>query len=519
VLGARRRCAPAGSFNNEVGLPLTCLRRTPTTPSPSWSTPPAGRPHRLPHRHRAARTSRWCSTSAAPTSGEYDSVEGIAVAKGELVEGVQPHGDTPALRAQRRRPPRARHAPRAPPAPVVTFGEAPDADVRAEDVALRDDGTALVHPGPATGRHPVSLGLVGEHHVSNALAVAAAAARAACSTRRRRRAPGHRAPASRWRMEVTERADGVTVVNDAYNANPESMRAALKALAVMSRGQDPPHLGGARAHGRARRGAATPTSSSGRHVVRLDVSRLVVVGPTPAASTPGAVLEGSWGEESVHVDDVERPPRCWPTSSPPATSCSSRPPGPPGSSASPPRCSPRDAQEDRHEVGARRRPDRADRLAARHPAVVRLFRRRGYGQEIREDGPSSHATKRGTPTMGGAVIIAPPSSATPSRTCSSSGQPGPRPTASGPAAARAHGRASGLVGFLDDFIKIRKQRSLGLNAAAKFIGQLVVGRRASRARAAVPQRGGLTPASDNLSFVRDYATRGSAASASCSSPT
>ena len=61
---------------------------------------------------------------------------------------------------------------------------------------------------------------------------------------------GEARPASRWRMEVHERADGVTVVNDAYNANPDSMRAALKALAAMGRGA--PYLGGARRDARAR---------------------------------------------------------------------------------------------------------------------------------------------------------------------------------------------------------------------------------------------------------------------------
>ncbi len=141
------------------------------------------------------------------------------------------------------------------------------------------------------------------------------------------------------------------------------------------------------------------------------------------------------------------------------------------------------------------------------PAVVKLFRRRGYGQEIREDGPSSHAVKRGTPTMGGAVIITATVVGYLVAHLVVVGQRGRGPTASG---LLVLGLMVGLgvVGFLDDFIKIRKQRSLGLTAAAKFLGQLVVG--VGFAFGALQFRNGadLTPASRNLSFVRDYAALG-----------
>jgi phospho-N-acetylmuramoyl-pentapeptide-transferase len=94
------------------------------------------------------------------------------------------------------------------------------------------------------------------------------------------------------------------------------------------------------------------------------------------------------------------------------------------------------------------------------PAVVRLFRRRGYGQEIREDGPSSHATKRGTPTMGGAVIIGATLIGYTVAHLLVIGQPGRGPTASALLVLYLM-TGLGIVGFLDDFIKIRKQRSLG----------------------------------------------------------
>jgi len=138
------------------------------------------------------------------------------------------------------------------------------------------------------------------------------------------------------------------------------------------------------------------------------------------------------------------------------------------------------------------------------PAVVRLFRRRGYGQEIREDGPSSHATKRGTPTMGGVVIVGATLIGYTLAHLLIAGQSSRGPSASA-VLVLALMTGLGLVGFLDDFIKIRKQRSLGLTTVAKFVGQFVVG--VSFAVGALQFRGerGLTPASTQLSFVRDYA--------------
>jgi UDP-N-acetylmuramoyl-tripeptide--D-alanyl-D-alanine ligase len=116
---------------------------------------------------------------------------------------------------------------------------------------------------------------------------------------------GAAAPASRWRMEVHERPDGVTVVNDAYNANPDSMRAALKTLAVLSRGKTRRTWAVLGHMAELGDGAREAHMDLGRLVVRLDVSRLLVVGADAGGIHAGAVLEGSWGEESLHVDDVD----------------------------------------------------------------------------------------------------------------------------------------------------------------------------------------------------------------------
>jgi phospho-N-acetylmuramoyl-pentapeptide-transferase len=132
------------------------------------------------------------------------------------------------------------------------------------------------------------------------------------------------------------------------------------------------------------------------------------------------------------------------------------------------------------------------------PAAIRLLRRKGYGQLIRDDGPTTHHTKMGTPTMGGAVIIA-----------ATLGGYGiahlalwQGPTASG---LLVLGLMLGLggVGFLDDFIKIYKQRSLGLRSRAKLGGQAVVGITFGVLALQWKDGRGLTPASTHLSFVRD----------------
>ena len=141
------------------------------------------------------------------------------------------------------------------------------------------------------------------------------------------------------------------------------------------------------------------------------------------------------------------------------------------------------------------------------PAAVRLFRKRGYGQEIREDGPSSHAVKRGTPTMGGTVIILATLLGYGVAHLTTITQPVRGPTASA-LLVLALMTGLGIVGFLDDFIKIRKQRSLGLTAAAKFFGQLVVGLGFAIGALQFRNSEGLTPASTHLSFVRDYAAIG-----------
>lgn len=224
--------APQGSYNSEVGVPLTVTRITPQTRFLVAEMGARGIGHISYLTAIAPPQVAVVLNVGAAHLGEFGSREAIAVAKAELVRALDPGGlavlnyDDAAVRAMAEQTR----------AEVVTVSAAGDlgADVRAEEVEL-DAGSrptfTIVSP---EGRWRVTLPLHGRHHIGNALAVFAAARACGLDETVIAEALDRSQAVSRWRMEVTERADGVTVVNDAYNANPDSMRAALDALVVMA---------------------------------------------------------------------------------------------------------------------------------------------------------------------------------------------------------------------------------------------------------------------------------------------
>ncbi|AVH59237.1 MULTISPECIES: phospho-N-acetylmuramoyl-pentapeptide-transferase [Streptomyces] len=133
------------------------------------------------------------------------------------------------------------------------------------------------------------------------------------------------------------------------------------------------------------------------------------------------------------------------------------------------------------------------------PLLIKLLARKGYGQYIRDDGPREHHSKRGTPTMGGIAFIL----ATIIAYFLSKVITGYPPTFSGLLVLGLMA-GMGLVGFLDDYIKIVKRRSLGLRAKAKMAGQLIVGIAFAVLALQFADNRGNTPASTKLSFVQDF---------------
>ncbi len=301
--------APPGSFNNELGHPWTVLRATRDTDYLVVEMS-ARHPGNIAALARIAPPSIGVVLNVGTAHlGEFGSREVIARTKAELPQAVPRSGvvilnvDDPAVAAMAE----------VTAARVVRVSRAPStgaggADVWAGPVSL----DALARPRftlHANNAHAqVRLAVYGDHQVTNALCAGAAALECGASLHQVAAALAAAGPVSRHRMQVFTRGDGVTVIDDSYNANPDSMRAGLQALAWIARGArrswavlgEMAELGD---------DAITEHDRIGRLAVRLDVSRLVVVGTgrSMSAMHHGAVMEGSWGADrgAVTVADAD----------------------------------------------------------------------------------------------------------------------------------------------------------------------------------------------------------------------
>jgi UDP-N-acetylmuramoyl-tripeptide--D-alanyl-D-alanine ligase len=297
--------ANVGSLNSEVGVPLTVCRITSTTAYLVLEMGSRGIGH-IAYLTEMARPQIGVVLNVGTAHvGEFGSRAAIGKAKAELVQALPATGfailnaDDPIVWAMAGQTS----------AQVIGVGESEQASVRARDILLDAQGRPSFTLVTDQGTAPVVLRLHGEHQVANALAVAAVALAVGMSLGDVATALGQARPLSRWRMEVHERADGVTVVNDAYNANPDSMRAALKALAAMGRGRRTwAVLGEMRELGPESEGEHR---ALGRLGVRMGVSRLVAVGERTQPVDEGArdeasgAADGDGPTESVWVPDTD----------------------------------------------------------------------------------------------------------------------------------------------------------------------------------------------------------------------
>lgn len=300
--------ASPGSFNNELGYPWTVLQATPSTDY-------------LVLEMAARHSGNIVELAAiAPPAvgvvlnvgtahlGEFGSRETIAKTKSELPQSVPLSGvvilnvDDPAVAAMAD----------VTAARVVRVGRAGQTDYGPSDVwagRVSLDELArprfTIHAGNAAAE--VQLRVCGDHQVTNALCAGVVALECGSSIEQVAAALSAAGPVSRHRMQVTTRADGVTVIDDTFNANPDSMRAGLQALAWIAHRTEGPRRSWAVLGEMAELGedAITEHDRIGRLAVRLDVSRLVVVGigRSMSAMHHGAVMEGSWGAEAVNVAD------------------------------------------------------------------------------------------------------------------------------------------------------------------------------------------------------------------------
>jgi len=296
--------APAGSFNNEFGHPLTVLRADAATRYLVLELSARGVGH-IAHLCGIAPPRYGVVLNVGRAhAGEFGGLDQVARAKGELVEALPPDGvailnaDDPRVLAMAART-RAR---------VVTFGVAAgDALIRASDVRLDDLGRPSFTLLTPEGSAPVTLRLHGAHNVPNALAAAALARELGLSLDAIADGLSAAVARSRWRMEVHQRADGVTVINDAYNANPESVRAAIDALAHLAQGgRGFAVLGHMAELGDSSRAsheaigefAARVSGSSGS-----GLAGLIAVGEEAAPLLAGARRVRSWPGEALAVPD------------------------------------------------------------------------------------------------------------------------------------------------------------------------------------------------------------------------
>ncbi|MBC7551273.1 MAG: UDP-N-acetylmuramoyl-tripeptide--D-alanyl-D-alanine ligase [Cellulomonas sp.] len=230
--------ATEGSYNNELGVPLTALRIDADTQFLVLEMGARGRGHLADLTALFPPDVSIVLNVGSAHLGEFGSRAAIAEAKSELVAGLRP-GGVAVLNADDDKV--SAMAARAP-GRVVTFGTTSAADVRLEDVVLDRLGRPtfrLVDAARADAEQsvPVALQLVGAHQAINAAAAAAAALAVGVSLAQVADALDRVTQLSKWRMELHELDGGVLLLNDAYNANPESMRAAIDALASI--GADP----------------------------------------------------------------------------------------------------------------------------------------------------------------------------------------------------------------------------------------------------------------------------------------
>ena len=225
----------------------------------------------------------------------------VAAAKGELIEALPSDGlavlcvDDPLVAAMRARTS----------APTVGFGRAPDADVRVEDLTLDESARPRFRLVTPDGSTPVAMQLTGAHQAINASAAAAVGLAVGMSVDEIGDVLSEVSAVSPHRMQVTTRGDGLIVLDDAYNANPESVRVALDALATVSAGRAGSSwavLGEMRELGA---DGADLHAEVGRHAAGLGIDHLVVVGDDAQAIAVGARAVSDWDGDVEVVPSAE----------------------------------------------------------------------------------------------------------------------------------------------------------------------------------------------------------------------
>ncbi len=293
--------APRGSYNNEVGAPLTMLRVGPATRYLVSEFGASG-PGEIARLASLAEPDIGIVLMVGMAhAGGFGGIEETFRAKSELVQALRP-GGLAVLNADDERVRRMAAIARERDAGLRWFGLAPDAEVRAENIAVTASGTRFrIH---VDGRSAdVALRVLGAHHVMNALAAVAAATALGVDLDTCVQALEGMRIAERWRMEPLG-SDRVRIINDAYNASPDSMAAALRTLAQIT-GPNERAVAVLGAMSELGEYAGAEHDRVGELAVRLRIPRIVVVGEQARRMYLAAVAEGSWDGEAVFIADAD----------------------------------------------------------------------------------------------------------------------------------------------------------------------------------------------------------------------
>ena len=299
--GEGETVAPVNSFNNEVGAPVTMLRITHDTRflvSEFGADAPGS----------IARLAGLVEPDIAVVlmvglahAGGFGGIEATAKAKSELISAAIPSG-TAVLNVDDARVAAMRELAVSRGMQVVGFGQSAAADVRAHDLEVTASGTSCVIEA-AGERLPLRLQVLGAHHVGNALAAIAAARVLGVSTADAIARLETVEIAERWRMQPMGN-ERVRIINDAYNASPDSMAAALRTLAQIT-GPDERTVAVLGAMSELGETAGEEHDRIGLLAVRLNIQRIVVIGPEARRLFISAIGEGSWDSEAVFFPDQD----------------------------------------------------------------------------------------------------------------------------------------------------------------------------------------------------------------------
>lgn len=292
--------APIESYNNEVGAPISMLKANFDTKYLVVEMGADGE-----------GSIRYLAEIAQPNIavilkvglahvGEFGGIETTAKIKAELAQALT----TQDLLVYNADDGYVRGMAEMTGAKTISFGTAGDAKYRATNLSLDIAGTSFEMHWPDAEVSEIKLQILGEHHVMNALAAATVADTLQIDRTAIVGALQNMPLAERWRMQLSHRVDGVTVINDAYNASPDSMKAALQTLAQLGKSgrRTIAVLGEMAELGSQSR---EQHDSIGRLVVRLNIDHLVVVGAPAKLIHMGAMFEGSWDGESEFFEAIE----------------------------------------------------------------------------------------------------------------------------------------------------------------------------------------------------------------------